>query len=184
MSQFANNEWFEIEHCCNCGMAFAMTVDFMRRRRDDRKSFYCPAGHGQHYTGPTEAQKLKGELERAQQMRDAAQARAETAERDREQVAKAHKKMRARVMNGVCPCCNRTFQNLLRHMKSEHPEFKETATLPMLRAAFAMSQSAVAAEAGVNTAYVSLYERERPVPDYAKRRLDEWVERHNAKELP
>src|SRR5688500_16147646 len=133
MSQFSNNEWFEVEQCCNCGMSFAMTTDFHRRRRDDRKTFYCPAGHGNDYNGPTEAQKLKGELERAQQMQEAAEARAATAEHEREQVAKAHKKMRTRVMNGVCPCCNRTFQNLLQHMRSEHPEFKETATLSTLR---------------------------------------------------
>lgn len=181
MSQFSNNEWFEVEQCCNCGMSFAMTVDFQRRRRQDRQTFYCPAGHAQHYTGKTEAQKLKDELERSRQMLDAAQARAATAEHEREQITKAHKKMRTRVMNGVCPCCNRTFQNLMQHMKSEHPEFKEKATLSTLRAAFGMTQAAVATEADVNITYVSLYERDRPVPSYAKRRLDEWVERHDAK---
>lgn len=184
MAQFSNNEWFEVEQCCKCGMSFAMTTDFRRRRLDDRQNFYCPSGHAQHYTGKTEAQKLKDELERSKQMLDAAQSRAATAEREREHVAKAHKKMRARVMNGVCPCCNRTFQNLLRHMKSEHPEFKDTANLSTLRAVFGMTQAAVAVEADVAPIHVSLYERERPVAAYAKRRLDEWVERHNAKELP
>ena len=184
MSQFSNNEWFETEQCCNCGMSFAMTADFKRRRIDDRALFYCPSGHAQHYTGKTEAQKLKQELERKQQMLDAAQARAATAERDREQVAKAHKKMRARVMNGVCQCCNRTFQNLLMHMKSKHPDFRETMKLSTLRAAFGMTQMAVAKEVGVNQMSVSNYERERPVTGYAKQRLDNWVEKHQAKELP
>lgn len=184
MSAFSNNEWFEVEQCCNCGMSFAMTADFKRRRLKDRESFYCPSGHRQHYIGKTEEQKLKEELERKQQMLDAAQARAVTAERDGEIVAKAHRKMRTRVMNGVCPCCNRTFQNLLMHMKSEHPDFKETMNLSMLRAAFCMTQAAVAKEAGVNAASVSLYEREHPVPTYAKQRLDNWVESHNAKVLP
>lgn len=181
MSQFSNNEWFEVERCCNCGMSFAMTTDFMRRRRDDRKMFYCPAGHPQHYTGKTEAQKLKEDLERKNQMLDAAQARAATAEREREQVTKAHQKMRTRVMNGVCPCCNRTFQNLMQHMQSEHPEFREQMTLATLRAAFGMTQADVAKEAGVNATHVSQYEREYPVSAYAKERLDKWVERHNVK---
>lgn len=181
MSQFSNNEWLETEQCCSCGMSFAMTVDFRKRRIDDHKMFWCPAGHQQHYTGETEAQKLKIELERQKQIIDATQARANKAEIEREQISRAHKKMRTRVMNGVCPCCNRTFQNLLMHMKSEHPEFRETMKLSTLRAAFGMSQTAVAKEAGVNNAYVSLYEREHPVPDYAKSRLDNWVEKHNNK---
>ncbi len=184
MSQFVNNEWFEVEQCCNCGMSFAMTADFKRRRLKDRALFYCPAGHPQHYVGKTEEQKLKEELERRQQMLDAAQARAITSERDKEQVLKAHKRMRVRVMNGVCPCCNRTFQNLMRHMKSEHPDFKETMKLSTLRAAFGMNQAAVAKEAGVNAVYVSLYERDRPMAAYAKERLDNWVKRHNARTLP
>lgn len=181
MAQFANNEWFETEQCCSCGMSFAMTTDFRRRRLDDRKAFYCPAGHGQHYSGKTEAQKLKEQLERKERDLEAANAMVLAAESERANIAKAHNKMRTRVMNGVCPCCNRTFQNLMSHMKTEHPEFKEPLKLSALRVAFGMSQSAVGKEAGVNSAYVSLYERDRPVPGYAKQRLDNWVERHAGK---
>jgi chemotaxis response regulator CheB len=32
-------------------------------------------------------------------------------------------KTKKRVANGVCPCCNRTFKQLARHMKAKHPEF-------------------------------------------------------------
>lgn len=28
-----------------------------------------------------------------------------------------------RIRNGVCPCCNRSFKDVHRHMKSQHPEF-------------------------------------------------------------
>ena len=34
---------------------------------------------------------------------------------------KAEKQLK-RVHNGVCPCCNRSFQNLQKHMKTKHPE--------------------------------------------------------------
>jgi hypothetical protein len=34
-------------------------------------------------------------------------------------------RIRNRVANGVCPCCNRTFADLHRHMASQHPEFVE-----------------------------------------------------------
>jgi DNA-binding XRE family transcriptional regulator len=169
------------EVCCNCGMVFAMPEDYQRRRRDDRKNFYCPSGHPQHYAGETEAARLKRELERARQMQDAADARAATAAQEREQIAKAHKRMRHRVMNGVCPCCNRTFQNLMQHMKTEHPAFDSKKTLATMRAAFGMTQGAVAREVGVNSVYVSMYERDKPLPKYAKQAIDGWIETHQGK---
>jgi chromosome segregation ATPase len=180
VSTFAENTWFSVAHCCTCGIAFAMTSDFERRRRNDHAWFYCPSGHKQHYTGPTEAQKLKAELDRKAEMLNAAKLRAETAEKDRQQIGKAHQRMRERVMNGVCPCCNRTFQNLMDHMKSEHPDFSDVRTMLTLRKAFGMTQDAVAREAGVDAPHVSLYERGRPVSPNAKKRLDAWLERHNS----
>jgi DNA-binding XRE family transcriptional regulator len=181
MSQFADNIWFTVVHCYKCNTPFGMTSELQQRRVDDHKGFFCPNGHEQFYQGKTEAQKLKIELERQRQITEAAQARASKAENEREQVAKAHKKMRNRIMNGVCPCCNRTFQNLLSHMKAEHPEFREFKTLPTLRAAFGMTQSAVAREAGVLTTYISNHERDKPVPTYAKARIDGWIAKHNTK---
>ena len=32
-------------------------------------------------------------------------------------------KLKKRASAGVCPCCNRSFQNLRRHMGNKHPEF-------------------------------------------------------------
>jgi hypothetical protein len=176
--QFVENVWLETEQCCNCGIVFAMTADFKKRRLNDKGWFYCPAGHRQRYIGPTEAQKLREELERKQQMLAAAEARANTAEMERQQVTKAHRRMRERVMNGVCPCCNRTFQNLMQHMRSEHPDFSEIKTVFALRKAFGMTQADVGKEAGVDSTYVSFYQRGKHVPAYAKERLDGWVERH------
>jgi hypothetical protein len=163
------------EVCCNCGMPFAMTKDFERQRRNDHKNFYCPSGHSLHYSGPSEAEKLRSELERKEQILDAERARAARVEQERDQVARAHNRMRQRVMNGVCPCCNRTFQNLLAHMKTEHPGDLNVGTL---RQAFGMTQAAVAQEVGINPVHVSLYERGKPVAGYAKAALDNWVDRH------
>lgn len=183
MTQFVENQWFEIVHCCDCGMAFAMTTDFQRRRREDRKLFHCPAGHPQHYTGETEAARLKRDLERKQEMLEAAQARASRAEQEKQQAARAHRKMRQRVANGVCPCCNRTFQNLMAHMKSQHPEFASDPrkTFHAVREAFGMTQADVAREACVNTAYVSNYENGKSVPARATERLEGWLESQESK---
>lgn len=180
MGKFADNVWFETETCCNCGMTFAMPVDFQNRRRDDHKLFYCPAGHGQHYTGKTEAQKLRDELAATSAKLETARERTARVVRERDHIAKAHRKMRVRVMNGVCPCCNRSFENLRQHMQSQHADFGSEKTLKALREAFGMTQADVAGEAYTIPAYVSLYERGKPVPAVARERLDYWLENQHA----
>ena len=69
------------------------------------------------------------------------------------------------------------------HMKSEHPDFAEIRSMLTLRTAFGMTQAAVAREAGVDGAHVSLYERGRPVSPRHKQRLDSWIERHTGTAL-
>ncbi len=104
--------------CCNCGVMFAMETSYDKQLRETHKTFYCPNGHGQSYTGKTEAEKLRDELKRKEQ---------ELANKVREaldlssSLYSANQKLK-RVSKGVCPCCNRTFKNLHSHMKIKHPE--------------------------------------------------------------
>ena len=175
MSGFSHGIWFEIEECCNCGMAFAMSNDFHQRRKKDHKTFYCPAGHAQHYVGKTEEQKLKDELAKKQRQLEAETSRAATFRNQRDKVAKAHKKMRERVKNGVCPCCNRSFENLRRHMESQHPEFGNHEILKVLRDAFGLTQSALAEEIGMSAAAISNYERGNKVGDWTSRNIESWI---------
>lgn len=124
-----------VEECCRCGVVFAMTEDFHQeklkyRHSDNRRSFYCPNGHSQWYTGETEEQKLKREkkeleetVERERKWRSQAQKRAEH-ERHRANGYKGHAtRISKRVKAGVCICCNRTFEDLQRHMATKHPTF-------------------------------------------------------------
>ena len=165
------------EVCCNCSMLFAIPLDYQTRRRDDHATFYCPSGHPQYYQRPTEATRLKRELERKAQMLEAEQARALTLARDLKATATAHKRMRTRIQNGICPCCNRTFQNLLAHMRTEHAD---QPTVKTLRESFGMTQLALAKEIGVNPSYLSLIENDKPAPGYAKDRVDKWLEAQGA----
>lgn len=113
----------ETEYCCSCGCLFAMEESFMKQRVRDRGTFYCPAGHQQHYTGKTEEQKLREQLGAEQRRAASLQGRAEAAER-RESAQKGQvTRLKKRVGNGVCPCCNRHFTNVERHMKTQHPDF-------------------------------------------------------------
>lgn len=93
---------------------------------------FCPNGHRWSYTGRNEAQRLKEQLEWERQYRlsisaQADQLKAEVKhERSRVkgyqgQLAKTKK----RIGNGVCPCCNRHFTNVERHMASKHPNYSQ-----------------------------------------------------------
>lgn len=124
-----------IEECCNCGMIFAMTKDFKNeklkyRHSSNRKSFYCPNGHPQFYTGETEEQKLKRELEKAErdkgwyERRYKEESKRADHEQHRANGYKGHAtRITKRAKAGVCPCCNRTFKQLAAHMATQHPQF-------------------------------------------------------------
>lgn len=125
-------KWEEDEVCVECGVEFASPV--IAKRLDDGKTFYCPNGHSQSYT-ETESSKLKRLLEServklAQAVRDKewAQAEARTARTQETKAKNKLKKVVTRVNAGVCPHCNRTFQQLARHMQSKHPEVCGCAT--------------------------------------------------------
>lgn len=122
--------------CYKCGIEFAAPEHFVNARLADGQSFFCPNGHSQHYT-ETEVQRLTKQLEaekkrveqeklwREQADKKVEEARAETrTARKAEAIVRGKLKAQSeRVKNGVCPCCNRTFQNLQRHMQTRHPDF-------------------------------------------------------------
>jgi len=119
---------FVVTDCCNCGMPFAMTKDFQRRRRDDKTTFYCPAGHPQHYTGESaadRAQRLAGQLDIERTRRQQAEHKLDYARRSQKATSTRLKKVKQRVGHGVCPCCNRTFQQLAKHMAAQHPTYSQ-----------------------------------------------------------
>jgi len=173
VSVYVDSIEFSTMQCCTCHMAFAVTARFEKDRRNDCKTFYCPSGHPQSFrAGNDEETRLRQELNRQRELREAEAARMQKLVQERDQIARAHTKMRTRVMNGVCPCCNRTFQNLLRHMQTEHAG---EVNLKTLRTAFGMTQAQVAKEIGVYPAAVSLYERGKPIAQYASEAIDRWV---------
>ena len=122
-----------IIECANCSIDFGIGEDFRKRRREDHDTFYCPNGHSNFYPQKDEAakqreradgleQRLKYALARATSAEDQAQA----AEYSRRAQKAVNTKLRKRIAAGVCPCCNRTFQDLLRHMKGQHPDYVES----------------------------------------------------------
>lgn len=116
--------------CVACGVPYALTPGFRGQRKKDGKNFYCPNGCCLSFPkGPTEADRLREMLEAANRSKTELAARVAAVEAARERADKALRKEKAaakrtatRIHAGVCPCCNRTFQNLARHMASKHPE--------------------------------------------------------------
>lgn len=180
MGKFVDGIQFITEECCNCGMPFAMTADFRERRLHDRKLFFCPRGHSQYYAGKTEEQKLREQLDRERRAREAECGRASALQHQRDEIARSYGRMRERVKNGVCPCCSRTFQNLLQHMRTKHPDFGSHQLLKSLRDTFGLTQSTIAREIGVPVSYVSNFERARPVPAHAEVKIAQWMEGNSA----
>jgi hypothetical protein len=109
--------------CASCGMLFGITQTYLRKRLEDHKGFYCPNGHANYFPQETEAERLRGQLEFARNRARGEERRREVAERSLAATKGVVTKLKKRVANGVCPCCNRHFADLQRHMDGQHPDF-------------------------------------------------------------
>ena len=114
-------EWAVVA-CQNCHVEFAIRPSHDASLRKHGDDFYCPNGHTLTY-GEGEADKLRRERDRLKQRL----AQKDDTIQHLEGSIAAHKgqitKLKNRASKGVCPCCNRTFQNLARHMKTKHPDY-------------------------------------------------------------
>jgi hypothetical protein len=124
----------DVGQCCRCKAQMTLPSDLYNAAKHSPKIiFYCPYGHEQHYpAGETEETKLRRERDRLAQRiaeRDdkIAELREERDAAKRQGAAGQVTKIKNRVGYGVCPCCNRTFENVARHMASQHPTFTAEA---------------------------------------------------------
>lgn len=120
--QFTKVITIETEICCNCGIAFGIPSDFRSQLLNDPEHwFYCPNGHKQHYSESKEVRLRREAENKSRQLENALQQERDRREKSELDLLKAQRKLK-RVSKGVCPCCNRTFEDLQRHMKTKHPE--------------------------------------------------------------
>jgi hypothetical protein len=115
---------------CWCGIRLAIPSDlFAMAKRHEGHTVFCPLGHKFVYSNTTEEQLAEERrLRRSAEQRAAARLELLRQEERSHAATRGHvtrkKKQLERVKNGVCPCCNRSFQNLARHMESKHPEYQ------------------------------------------------------------
>lgn len=122
-----------ITSCAVCGAKFGVP-DWLeeRCRADHNKRFWCPACGSNLVYKQSKVRDLELQLERAERARKHADARAERNQREADHQharAAAYKghltKTKNRIAKGVCPCCQRSFANLARHMAGQHPGYAE-----------------------------------------------------------
>lgn len=110
--------------CGECGGVYAITERYRQEKHQKGGSWncpYCQCGWG--YSGNGENAKLKQALEAKERELREAKCKILDEQNQRhaieQQKAKVDRKLK-RVTRGVCPECNRTFQNLATHMQTQH----------------------------------------------------------------
>ncbi len=111
-------------HCGECAGTYAIDERYREQRYQKGESWtcpYCKCGWG--YSGQSENALLKKKIEEKNaeiaRANSVAMAQRQAADMERAAKEKAERKLK-RVGNGMCPCCNRTFKNLARHMAVTH----------------------------------------------------------------
>jgi hypothetical protein len=116
---------YELLHCGACDIDFGVPAEFKKDRLEDGATWYCPRGHPRVFreSDLDRTRKLLEEANRKNSVlaTDLTKARTEAAK-----VTKEKARLMKRVQRGVCPCCNRSFPNLQRHMATKHPEVPVT----------------------------------------------------------
>lgn len=120
----------ESRTCGECGIVFAMDAQYIARRKEDHKVWYCPNGHGRHFTGKSEAEGLRDQLAREKHWREQAEARVAEVRTQRDAVERRLRATKAvvtrtkkKIVAGRCPCCSFKFKDLASHMTTRHPNY-------------------------------------------------------------
>ncbi len=118
----------QIMECGTCGVAFAIPQTMYDTCEREGGYWCCPLGHSRGYHKKdlkSVADKLRDQVAQLEAAVRYEKDRVESQKRQTAAVKGQMTKLEKRVANGVCPCCNRTFQNLARHIKTKHPELTE-----------------------------------------------------------
>jgi hypothetical protein len=136
--RFSGDTDLTVVECSTCHVTYAIPTSFYNsalRWRGDRADgrgwkICCPFGHTWWYIGESEEERLERQLQcqrdRAGLLaaeRDQAQASARAQRGAATRARNERDRIRRRMANGVCPCCGRTFKQVARHMRSQHPDF-------------------------------------------------------------
>lgn len=110
---------------CKTYHGFERHIYETAKQRAEKQLIWCPNGHSWVYN----SQKTMNEHERTRLERD--RLKQQLAQKD-DEIAAAERRaaaakgqvtrLKKRATAGLCPCCNRHFDNLQRHMASKHKD--------------------------------------------------------------
>lgn len=119
---FKYEQELEATSCCVCGIQFGVPPYFIANARKNAGTIYCPNGHGLGWS-KSEADKLREQVKKTNELLEWEKARARTLEKSLSAKEGQITKLKKRINNGVCPCCQRSFSALAQHMRRKHPDY-------------------------------------------------------------
>jgi len=123
MNTISEYQTFTVISCAKCGIATGYPDDWLQQRRDEHAQLWCPNGHTLSFNGKSQTDRERERGDRLARALESAQAEADRERRSRIAIRGHLTRQRKRAAAGLCPCCQRTFQQLARHMQHKHPEF-------------------------------------------------------------
>ena len=111
--------------CSKCGITFGMPERIRRERAKDHNTFYCPNGHPRYYPGETDEEKLRRRLKAAEDSNSYWREHADRLKQSRAAYKGHFTRLKQRVSEGTCPCCDEHFEDLQTHIHEQHPDFNE-----------------------------------------------------------
>lgn len=115
-----------VETCptCGCWHAFSKSL-YEKMQQDSSKAVYCPNGHSWHYILSVKEQleEARNRARRAEARNTHLQDQYDASERSRTSLKGVITRTKNRISKGVCPCCNRYFEKLAKHIKTKHPKY-------------------------------------------------------------
>jgi len=117
---------FKLVECPSCGITYAIPEILKREHQRDHRTLYCPRGHRWYYPRESDLESLERQLKDARSSKKFYEHRTMELSYSNRSI-RGHltrkKKELHRISNGICPCCNRHFVNLERHMATKHPNY-------------------------------------------------------------
>jgi len=118
----------ETVHCGECGGTYAINRKYWGKKQRYGGFWTCPYcacswGFPQH---GTELARVKRKLEYQEAESARQREMRERTERSLSATRGVLTRTKNRIGKGVCPCCNRSFTDLHRHMQTKHPKYAES----------------------------------------------------------
>lgn len=104
---------------CWCGVRHGVPSELYRQAERHGMTVYCPLGH-KWVVSDTDDKKIERLERRVAATRDLLHAEERSHAATRGHLTRT----KNRIAKGVCPCCNRHFANVERHMQSQHPHYE------------------------------------------------------------